>query len=267
MSDISVFTEANRKAWNMAMHYHRQAMDEKWDARLADPNYIAPKEPELSELNALGIKGKDIIQLCCNNGMELLSLKRMGAGRCVGIDIADEAIKDASRRAKQFSIDASFYNCSVFDTPEEFNHSFDIVYITIGALPWMPDLDQFFEVAQRLLRPGGHLFMYEAHPFSAVLPWDVTLKDGKAEITNNYFYDSYLKYNESLDYYGAVQYEGPDTYEFMHTTSQILNAIIANGFRLMKFNEYEHDISNGLKWVAQTGLRLPLSYILIAKLD
>jgi hypothetical protein len=86
MEEYKKFTQANRKAWNEVMPYHQKAKDEEWDKKYSDPNYIFQVDPELGMLNKIGFEGKDIAHLSCNNGIELLSLKRMGAGRCVGFD-------------------------------------------------------------------------------------------------------------------------------------------------------------------------------------
>ena len=265
MYERSFFTEANRKAWNCAMPYHRRAMDKKWDEILADKDHIIQQEPELTALKRIGIEGKSVVHLCCNNGLELMSLKRLGAGRCVGFDICDEAIEDARKRAEMFSIEVEFQIQSVYDISEEFFHCFDLVYITIGALTWMPDLQEFFGVVRKLLRTGGELFIYEQHPFSEILPWDVAGEGVKPQIENSYFHDDYFMSREGLDYYGNESYEAPETYEFAHTLSDIISAIIENGFCITLFNEYEDDISNGFGWVKRSGLRLPLSYILTAK--
>lgn len=264
--NLNDFTEANRRGWNAAMPYHRKAKDTAWDTSLSDPNFVFTKEPELSMLKELGIEGKDIVHLCCNNGLELMSLKRLGARRCVGFDISDEAIHDAKARAARFGMDVQFQRTSVYDIHEEFFHSFDLVYITIGALTWLPDLAMFFAMAAKLLRSEGRFFIYEQHPFAMVLPWDVAGLQDKVELANNYFYDEPQVFADGLDYYGNQSYEAPDTYEFMHTMSDILNAVAVNGFCLNSLHEYEHDISCGLDWVQKTGLRLPLSYILIAQL-
>jgi ubiquinone/menaquinone biosynthesis C-methylase UbiE len=261
----SFFTEANRLAWNCAMPYHKRAMDEKWDKILADKNGISQTEPELTALKQIGIKDKSIVHLCCNNGIELMSLKRLGAAKCVGFDICDEAIQDANRRSGHFNIRVEFHRCSVYNIPQEFDECFDIVYITIGALTWLPSLQDFFGVVRRLLKRDGVLFIHEQHPFMNVLPWDIAGDNAKPTIENNYFNESYLLSQEGLDYYSNESYQAPDTYEFTHTLSDIVNSIIANNMSITRFDEYEHDISNGLGWIKNTGLRLPLCYILTAK--
>ncbi len=125
------YTEANRKAWNQVMPYHKKVMDEKWDALFTNPDFIFQKDQELDELNMIGIKGKRITHLSCNNGIELMSLKRMGASHCVGFDISDNAIKEAKGRARKFNINCEFERTDVLEISEKFYGKFDLVYITV----------------------------------------------------------------------------------------------------------------------------------------
>lgn len=265
MVDLKRFTEANRGAWNAAMPYHRKARDSFWNDRLADPDFIFVQEPELGALLKIGIKDQDIAHLCCNNGLELISLKRLGARRCVGFDICDEAIRDAVMRSERFGNPVEFHRTDVYDLSEEFNASFDLVYITIGALAWLPDLSGFFRVARKLLRQRGILFLYDSHPFTAMLPDQQPAADEQICLAHSYFPSGYLKHNDSLDYYDHAAYEAPDTYEFLHTLSEIFGAILANAFRITGFQEFDHDISNLFPWAQKSGLSLPLCYILVAQ--
>ena len=41
---------------------------------------------------------------------------------------------------------------------------FDLVFTGIGALIWLPDIDGWAAVVAQLLRPGGRLFLRDAHP-------------------------------------------------------------------------------------------------------
>jgi ubiquinone/menaquinone biosynthesis C-methylase UbiE len=169
---ISIYTEANRAAWNEAMPLHQKAAREKWDTAFRQPGYSCIDEIERQLLIQVGIQGKDIAHLCCNNGIELLSLKNMGAGRCVGFDICDEAILEATQRAELCAIDCRYIRTDVYDIPSEFDAQFDMVYISIGCFGWLPDLPGFFKIASRMLRQDGIVFIHEGHPFGEMLPVD-----------------------------------------------------------------------------------------------
>jgi SAM-dependent methyltransferase len=44
-----------------------------------------------------------------------------------------------------------------------------LILFTIGALPWMHDLDKLFHVAAQCLKPGGVLLINEGHPVTNML--------------------------------------------------------------------------------------------------
>ena len=96
-----------------------------------------------------------------------------------------------------------------------------------------------------------------------MLPFDVSARQNRPELSESYFHEGEISSTEGLDYYGNSEYQSPLSYEFTHTLSDIFRAILDNGMEIRNFQEYEHDISNGFAWVKNTGLRLPLSYILI----
>ena len=158
------FTDANREAWEEAAALHRGQNMESLLAGFRRPGYSCLDEIETERLQALGVTGKDVAQLCCNNGRELLSAKNMGAGACVGFDAAKDFIEQARELAAVGGIDCSFLCTDIYAVPAAYDAGFDLVTVTIGVLGWMPDLDGFLAVVARLLRPGGALFIYEQHP-------------------------------------------------------------------------------------------------------
>ncbi len=93
------FTDANREAWDQAAALHRSQNMESLLAGFRRPGHSCLDEIETERLQALGVAGKDVAQLCCNNGRELLSVKNMGAGRCVGFDAAKGFIEQARELA------------------------------------------------------------------------------------------------------------------------------------------------------------------------
>ena len=56
----------------------------------------------------MGVQGKDVVQLCCNNGRELISIQRMGANRCVGVDISAAFIAQAEQLNDAAGADCTF---------------------------------------------------------------------------------------------------------------------------------------------------------------
>ncbi len=51
-----------------------------------------------AQLGRIGVAGKAVGQLCCNNGRELLSVVKIGARSGVGFDLAENFIAEAPTR-------------------------------------------------------------------------------------------------------------------------------------------------------------------------
>ena len=146
LEDIKKYTEANRQAWNKVMPTHQATQQVSLDRSFATPGYVIQQAPELLNVfKDVGIKDKDIIHLCCNNGSELLSLKNMGAARCVGVDISDLAVIEAQQRADKYNINCQFLRSDIYELPESLAGSFDIVHISAGGIGWLPDLIRFYQ--------------------------------------------------------------------------------------------------------------------------
>ena len=79
--DNDAVTEGNRAAWNAVAESHRALRWEFILEQLTGERAGPLDPPALELLQQVEIAGKDIIQLACNNGRELLWLKRQGAGR------------------------------------------------------------------------------------------------------------------------------------------------------------------------------------------
>ena len=262
--NLKEITEKNRIAWNAVMPYHQKAKKVEWDKNFSQPGYIIQQDPELGKLKEMGIAGKKIIHLCCNNGRELLSLKNLGADFCLGVDISDAAIKGAKERAIACNIAVDYLCSDVYDLGDEYTGCFNLVYMTIGGLVWLPDIKRFFTLVNRLLKPGGEFFIYDSHPFTNVLPWEGDANT-KVEITQPYFHPEMWEWSDGMDYYGGAEYKAPVHYEFTYTLSEIMMALIDNQITIRYMGEYEKDISCGFEWLEQRGIKVPLSYIMIGQ--
>ncbi len=264
MNDIKQYTEANRAAWNEVMPKHQAAAKERLDRLFVQPGYIYQDEEELLQvIKDIEIQGKDIIHLCCNNGSELLSLKNMGAGRCLGVDISDEAIIEAQARAHRCHIDCEFIRSDVYDLSADLSNSFDLVLMTAGCLGWIPDIEQFFRISSDVLRQHGRVLIHEIHPFSEMLPFDDNTTDDRLRIIEPYFRDEPIVEQSSLDYVGGTDYDAHTQYWFVHSMSSVIMALIRSGVVIEHFSEHARDISAGHRKQEQLNTDIPLSFILV----
>ncbi|MEI7601860.1 MAG: class I SAM-dependent methyltransferase, partial [Aestuariivirga sp.] len=109
------------------------------------------------------VSGLRIAHLQCHIGIDTLCLARRGAS-CVGLDFSPRAIVAARMLQEKTGLDASFVEGNVYDARQLIDGLFDMVYVTWGAIGWLPDVRRWAEVASSLLKPGGRLYLLEGHP-------------------------------------------------------------------------------------------------------
>lgn len=257
------FTTANRLAWEEAAPIHRKHNQTQLIESFSKPGFVELDEVEIKCLNELGIAGKDVAQLCCNNGRELLSVKNMGAARCVGFEGAQGFVDQGRELAEAGGLDVEFVCTDIYDIDDEFAARFDVVTITIGVLSWMPDLNGFFTVAASLIKQGGALFIYEQHPIIEM----IEPAEASASIVWELSYFNKEPYVETtgLDYFDGVKYKAKPTTSFSHTMAEIIMAGIGNGLEVEHFEEFPHHISNTWWNVEESGIGLPMCYTLILR--
>ena len=254
------YADANRAMWNATADVHARASLPRLLERVARPDFSTFDFVEKRIFAQLGLSGKDVAQPSCNNGRELISCKKAGAARCVGFDISDKFIDQGRRLAAAAGVPVEFVRTSVYDISASFDDSFDVVYVTIGALGWLPDLGAYFEIVARLLKNGGQLFIYEMHPV-------LDMFDAKTglEVKHSYFRTKPYIEEAAPDYMDPDQMVAATSYWFHHKLSDIIGGCLKSGLQLSHFEEYGHDISNAFRAFQDFDQKPPLSYTLVAK--
>lgn len=130
----------------------------------------------------------------------------------------------------------------------------DVVYTGKGALIWIPDIDGWAQAAARLLRPGGCLFVYEAHPMVPLWTWDED--ETRIRPDRSYFARSHR--NDSYPAHGAT--------EWQWSMGQVVTAVAAVGLEVRHLAEYPAPFwqPDGVTAAAWQG-RLPNTYSLLAR--
>jgi SAM-dependent methyltransferase len=254
---------ANRHAWDIAASEHLKAPD--WQAQLSgfvSPGYSTFDDTMTTLLRAEGLAGKSVVQPCCNNGREVLSLAAFGAARCLGIDQSAAFLEQAETLRAVAGSDATFLCADIYALPGDVPRDFDVALITIGVLNWMPDLARFFDAVAGLVKPSGRLIIYETHPFLELFDPEA---DDPMTLAWSYFDEDPVMTEESITYDGSSGGETAPTYWFVHRIGQILNALIGAGFVLRRMDEYPHsnreaeyDLYEGQE------AQLPMCYTLLA---
>jgi SAM-dependent methyltransferase len=235
------FTDANREAWEEVAPIHEKTNQARLLDAFSNPGYNTLDDHCLDRLNEIGFEGKSVAQICCNNGRELLSLKNLGAGPCVGFDASPAFIEQARElTAKTPHTDVEFVATDIYEIPADKKGPFDLLMTTVGVISWMPNLDEFFGVFRELAKPGGHVFIEEIHP--VLMMYEEGAGDAPSYLEYSYFKGEPWKETAGLDYYEGKSYEASPHYSFQHTVADIVMAGINAGFVLKHFAELEFDV-------------------------
>lgn len=254
------YVAENLKAWEEVAPIHARHNQARLLEAFSAGAYSALADIAIQRLKANGVDGADVVQICCNNGQELLSTKALGAVRLLGIDGAEAFTAQGRELAAAAGIEAEFVAANIYELPDGYQGGFDIALITIGVLSWMPDLKRFFKIAAGLLRPGGVLLLHEQHPVIEMM--EPGGKDDPVKFELSYFDETAYVDAGGLDYYGGETYEATPNNSFIHKMSDVIMAGLGAGMAVQHFEELPDHISNTWYNVEASGVGMPMSYVL-----
>ncbi len=233
--------------------------DERAPAHAASPGYaveqmVADREflshvvrfdvPRLGDIR--GLRG---VHLQCHIGTDTISLARLGA-RMTGLDFSPAALAEGRLLAGRTGADVDFVQSDLYDAVAALGgEQFDLVYTGIGALCWLPRIDDWARVVSELLKPGGRLFIREGHP----VLWALADPDERALLllTEPYFEtaDPVAWTDETTYVETDVTFASNTTHSWNHGLGEIVTALLDHGMELTSL--VEHD---SVPWDAMPGL-------------
>ena len=224
------YIEGNKAAWEEAFDMR----DASWGAditeRIGSEEYAFFKDEMKPVLKGLDTEGKAIGQFCCNNGRELLSLVKWGkASSGTGFDIAENQVAFANEKAKELNLACHFVAKNIYDIDDTYKECFDIVIITIGALCWFDDLDRFFKIVSKCMKPGAVILINEQHPCTNMLAASgEELYDPEHRIECHYsYFEHEWTGNGGMYYMTLKSYKSKTFTDFTHSMSEIMSGMWA----------------------------------------
>ena len=257
------YIEGNKAAWEEAFDNRADSWGADITERIRKEEYPFFNEETQRVLRQIHTEGAVIGQFCCNNGRELLSLVRSGkAKKGIGFDIAENQVAFANEKAKELNLPCAFEAVNIYDIDDRYREVFDVAIITIGALCWFKDLNRFFAVVTKCMKPGAAIVINEEHPCTHMLaaegdePFD---PDHRAECVYSYFEHEWTG-NEGMYYMTQKNYRSKTFTDFTHSMSEIISGMCSNGIVITGLQEFDHDISGGFSALDHHGF--PLSMII-----
>ena len=260
------YIEGNKAAWEEAFENRHDSWGADIPERIRKEDYPFFNEETKDILKKIRTEGAVIGQFCCNNGRELLSLVKSGkAKKGVGFDIAENQVAFANGKAKELELPCVFEAVNVYDIDDRYREQFDVVLITIGALCWFEDLNRFFAVVAKCMKPGAVLVINEQHPCTNMLATDgeeVFDPAHRLECHYSYFEHEWTG-NEGMYYMTQKSYRSKTFTDFTHPMSEIISGICSNGIVVTGLQEFDHDLSGGFTSLDHQGY--PLSMIILGQ--
>lgn len=230
------YLAANRANWNERADIH--IADETGFYRIAEvlagANVLTPIErAELGD-----IAGLKVAHFQCHIGTDTLSLKRMGAAEVVGLDFSPQALAHARALARRTGLDIRFVEGTVFDAPALIGSGFDLVFTSWGTIGWYKDIEGWARAVAGVLKPGGRLYFADGHPTALILG------DGEGGLAPVFDYETPyeapLVFEDGVTYTGSLtKIENARAFEWTHSISRVLNALIDAGLRIEHVAEHE----------------------------
>src|SRR5664279_1199951 len=141
MASSDDYRTVNLANWDERAPAHAASPDYAFDTFVADPAYLS--EVVTFDLPRLGdVAGLRGVHLQCHIGTDTVSLARLGA-RMTGLDFSPAALAEARRLAELTGDQVDFVESDLYDAVSALGgEQFDLVYTGIGALCWLPRIDE-----------------------------------------------------------------------------------------------------------------------------
>ncbi|MEV6959871.1 class I SAM-dependent methyltransferase [Streptomyces sp. NPDC051207] len=269
--ELARMMRANQANWDARTPVHVASRFYGLDQDLDPARWFAPFEwDDLGELT-----GRDVLHLQCHLGTETLAFARRGA-RTTGLDFSSASVAAARDIADKAGLEVGYVQANVYDAVDALGERrFDVVYTGKGALCYLPDLDRWADVAARLLRPGGRLYVAEFHPvLSALGPTPAPGEGPELLLRHDYLGGAGPVLRDAAHTYtdGPAVEGATDSYEWAHGMGEVLNALTGAGLTVRSLRETEelpwqrwpHMRRTDSGWWRLPEPRIPLLYGLLA---
>ncbi|MEM8496053.1 MAG: class I SAM-dependent methyltransferase [Planctomycetota bacterium] len=262
----------NRASWDerVAAHWASKMYRAHADALRAGTHDLDERIVELVG----DVRGRSLIHLQCHMGMETLAWSRLGAD-AVGLDFSEPAIEKANLLREELGLSTRFVCANVYDALDVIREKFDVVFVSVGSLCWLPDSERWARIVSGLLNPGGRLFLNDTHPMCETLA-DAPSGEGLV-VAYPYFHEAGIVEDCDETYAdGDHKFENVRAASWTRPIGEVVTSVIKAGLQIECLEESPRFVWPAFDQMRQidpnlwelnepwTG-RLPASYTLMAR--
>jgi len=229
MEDLEKIFETNQKLWDTKTPIHVKSDFYNMDGFMNGETSLRKIELDLLP----DLFNMDVLHAQCHFGQDTLSMERMGAN-CTGVDFSSVAIHKANEIRDELNLNAEFVCCNVLEMDQHITKQYDIVYCSYGIITWFPDLNVWANQIAKRLKPGGRFYFVEFHPLFYMFDWNTD------ELSFDYFNSGKAEIEIEKGTYAENDAEiEMKEYYWMHSLSEIFNALKKSGLIVDDFQEYD----------------------------
>jgi len=233
---------ANRANWDDRAVIHATSPDYEVRAFVEDPEFLSNvvrfDVPRLGD-----VRGLDAVHLQCHIGTDTISVARLGA-RMTGLDLSPQSVAEARSLATAAGADIDYVVSDVYDAPAALGgRTFDLVYVSLGAISWLPSVGRWAQVVDAVLRPGGRLFIRDTHPMLDTMEPDPA--SGRPMPAWPYFeHPDPVVWNEDVTYVRPAEdnthaITSTESYTWSHGIGETVTAVLRQGMELTRLEEHD----------------------------
>lgn len=248
MQNYTKHIKANQELWDEWTEIHVKSRFYDVEGFKAGKLALDPIEEE--ELT--GVEGKTLLHLQCHFGMTTMSWARKGA-IATGMDFSEKAIKYARELNDELGLNCKFVQSDIYDLKNNLDGQFDIVFTSYGVLAWLPDIKGWAETVAHFLKPGGTFFIAEIHPISSM--FEDKGGDNELKLKYPYFHtDDPIEFDTEGSYADpTAEMKTEKEYEWFHSLSDVVNALIQAGLKIEYLNEYDYTVYQQFAFLKKEG--------------
>ena len=235
ISGMRDYSEQNKKAWEYNA-YEFWVRNSGTPAERAKQDVENPVKMLRRYAGYFGrYEGVKIANICGSCGKKAVPLALLGAEVTV-FDISEDNKRYAMETAEAAQVQLRYEVCDILEIDrKKYGGYFDVVFMEGGILHYFHDIDEFMGIMCSLLKPGGKMICSDFHPFTKIMD---SLKIGVPAM--GYFcsdvYEGEMAHARFFP--EEIRRQMPKCSYRKYTVSEIINAIIRNGFILKQFDEH-----------------------------